>query len=156
MTRVACPRCRGRVAVEVAAFGGGTWATCLHCGHEWCLVEPAPGLTPEESAEGAPARAGYHQNRSRGIPDRGCVVWPSCLSCPLPVCLEELPPRQAVRLRALARQQSRRCRHCGGEFIAVSAVSPHAETCSSRCRQAACREAHSAGALAVQRAGRSA
>jgi hypothetical protein len=37
-------------------------------------------------------------------PDRGCEASPSCLECPLPVCLEDLPWRERAETKRLAIQ----------------------------------------------------
>ena len=31
--------------------------------------------------------------------DTGCECSPSCLSCPLPVCVHDLPPRETLRIK---------------------------------------------------------
>ena len=35
--------------------------------------------------------------------DTGCVAWPSCLSCPLPRCLYDLPPKRARKVWPIVR-----------------------------------------------------
>ena len=39
-----------------------------------------------------PAKTSEHTDSY--APDRGCFVWQRCADCPLPRCLEDLPPGQ--------------------------------------------------------------
>ena len=38
--------------------------------------------------------------------DRGCELFPSCLNCPLPKCIEEPRARQMLRMSARARRMA--------------------------------------------------
>lgn len=70
------------------------FVACLQCGHRQLAIAVVPRVPPADPAPGqAPARTEAER------PDDGCVIAPSCLTCPLQVCVNEVEPRLAQQIR---------------------------------------------------------